>query len=100
MSRPTFRLFFFVYPYGGLVCYPVELSDTLILSLLTVSLTTFVSVKLFFFTTTSSFTNGFLVTSTSSLLNGTFISVFDFTGPCTDGEEESLGGLFSTTSSS
>src|SRR5215212_4780935 len=81
-------------------CRPVAAPDALILSFVTVSLTVLVSVTGFFFTTTSSLTNGSLVTSTSSLFNGTLISVFDFTGPCVDGEEESLGSLFSTTSSS
>src|SRR5919112_1704207 len=83
-----------------LVCCPIAAPDMLILSLVTVSLTVLVSVTGFFFTTISSLTNGFLVTSTSSLFNSTLISVFDFTGPSADGEEESLGGLFSTTSSS
>src|SRR5215210_3899616 len=69
-------------------------------SFVTNSLTVLVSVTGFFFTTTSSLTNGSSVTSTSSLFNSTLISVFDFTGPCADGEEESLGGLLSTTSSS
>src|SRR5215211_7973258 len=74
-------------------CCPVAVPDMSILSLVTVSLTVLVSVTGFFFTTTSSLTNGFLVTSTSSLFNSTLISVFDFTGPSADGEEESLGGL-------
>src|SRR5215212_5771703 len=78
----------------------IALPDILILSFLIVSLTVLVSVTGFFLTTTSSLTNGSFVTSTSSLFNGTLISVFDFTGPCVDGEEESLGSLFSTTSSS
>src|SRR5215203_3030160 len=73
-------------------CRPVAAPDALILSFVTVSLTVLVSVTGFFFTTTSSLTNGSLVTSTSSLFNGTLISVFDFTGPSGD-EEESLGGL-------
>src|SRR3712207_2335015 len=81
----------------------VAVLDSLILSLVTVSLTVLVSVTGFFLTTTSSLTNGSLVTSASSLMRGTLISVFDFTGPCAedaDDNDESLGGLFSTTSSS
>src|SRR5215213_6452752 len=78
----------------------IALPDILILSFLTVSLTVLVSVTGFFLTTTSSLTNGSFVTSTSSLFNGTLISVLDFTGPCADDDVESLGGLFSTISSS
>src|SRR5215211_7904126 len=81
-------------------CRPVAAPDALILSLVTLSLTVLVSVIDFFLTTTSSLTNGSLVTSTSSLFNGTLISVFDFTGPCADDDDDSLGGLFSTISSS
>src|SRR5215208_2352375 len=102
------RTFFYILCLRTTICYspvpimpcrPVAAPDVLILSLVTVSLTVLVSVTGFFLTTTSSLTNGSLVTSTSSLFNGTLISVFDFTGPSGD-EEESLGGLLSTTSSS
>src|SRR5215210_3094098 len=62
-------------------CRLVTAPDVLILSFVTVSLTVLVSVIDFFFTSTSSLTNGSLVTSTSSLFSGTLISVFDFTGP-------------------
>src|SRR4051812_33219884 len=87
-------------PVPIMPCRPVAAApDVLILSLVTVSLTVLVSVTGFFLTTISSLTNGFLVTSTSSLFNSTLISVLDFTGPSGD-EVESLGGLFSTTSSS
>src|SRR5919107_1685817 len=44
------------------------------------SVISFLSVTIFFFTTTSSFTYGFFVTSGSSLFNGIFISFGDCTG--------------------
>jgi len=73
--------------------------ELLILSDVVSSVTSFVSVKGFFLTTTSSLTYGvFLTSPTSSFLTGIVISSFEETGSCAC--VSPLGGLVSMVTSS